>query len=179
MSETNRQFEFVDYKDGTNKATQKVRKHVMKDYLWRQNDPIENNTRIEEKDFTVKSFTWMLPETIEKSKPRKRSTINADIKGSFASRLCITPSKGGANASVPPIPHGLDAHILDPFDSLPIKNDPDVGSMLQWYFSTSKLRTTTMIPWVRELNAAWQRVMWDLAQADKGALHALLTVAEV
>lgn len=190
MSGTNRKFEFVNYTDGTNKALPKVRKHVMKDYFWRQSNSNNNNARIDKKkDFAVKELTWMQPETIETSKPRKQSTsnfpaalINLDLKRFTASRSCITPSKGGAlilNAFVPPVPHGLDAHILDPFDSLPIKNDPDVGSMLQWYFTTSKLRTTTIIPWVRELNGAWQRVMWDLAQADKGALHALLTVAEV
>lgn len=141
MSRTIRQSEFIDYKDGTKAASQKVRKHVMKDYRWRQSSSTKNHARVDkEKDFAAEDFTWVQPETIETSKPRTRSTfpaaliINADLAKSIPSRLCITPSNGGVtnfDAIVCPILHGLEAHSLDPFDSLPIKNDPDVGLMLQ------------------------------------------------
>lgn len=205
-----RQFEFINYQDADDRTRnerlqlQKVRTHVMTDYLWRRRKDVDPRHERPKSD-----VRFMQPATLgspanlahvqrkpqrarrrypteDTKKPFDTSPVVSDNQLASSDRsentpptpVSPTPECVSAGGPLPPPPSELNPSSLDPFNVLPVQGDPDVGKTLQWYFTNSKARVDATIPWLHNLNKMWQQSLWDMAQTNKGILHHLLSTAE-
>lgn len=185
MSTTQRNFEFISYENsqpgGTSNSMRKIHSHVMHDWVWRQEESdLRGSVRPYHGDSSAQRLCLESPSdapagkgqgVVQYSRRLSRRKSRTTIQLREVSELDDEPPP-----NLPQAEH-LNS-TLDPFDSLPVKNIPELKETLHWYFAESATAHQPPPSWLQQLNITWQESLWEMAKADAGVLHALLSIAE-